>query len=97
MTDITNTDLAAALLDQKVAGLMGNRRYAYVAVYQDAGWRLGLAVENEAGYNPIEGKEFATQKEAEFFADSMNEHLGLSRDEAVHIQVTTMRGSRRIN
>jgi hypothetical protein len=96
MTDITNIDLSAALLDQKVAGEFSGKRYAFVAVcgprYWD-GWMLGVAVEDEPGYSPIDGKTFEKYAEADLWANSLNEHIGLDREAALKIICSTMRRS----
>ena len=71
--DPTQRSLEAAILDQKVAGTYGDQPYAYVAVYTEGTkWGLGIAVENEQGYNPIGGMEFDTHEQAGRFADGMN-------------------------
>lgn len=92
MADITNRILEAALLDQKIAGAFHGKRYAHVAVACDGGWQLGVAVANEAGYHPIEGKTFDQQFQATAWADGLNEHIGLSKEEAARIIVSTMGG-----
>lgn len=92
MPDITNTHLEAAFIDQNVAGWFPNQRYAFIAVHKEGGgWQLGVAVEDEPGYNPIAGKTFTTHREADEWATALNEHIGLSADEALLIIVTTMR------
>jgi hypothetical protein len=93
MTDITNTNLEAAILDQKVAGAMHGKSYAFVAIVNN-GYKLGVAVANEPGYNPIEGKTFDSYGDAKYWANSLNEHIGLSTDEALDIIGSTMGGSR---
>jgi hypothetical protein len=92
VSDITNTHLEAAILDQKVAGVFPRQRYAFVAVTADDGYRLGVAVANENGYSPIDGKRFDNWDDAKRWAISLNEHIGLSRDEAASIIISTMRG-----
>lgn len=92
MTDITNTNLEAAFLDQKVAGLFRDKSYAFIAVCGDD-WSLGIAVEGERGYNPIDGKSFPTQAEAREWADGLNEHIGLTSDRVGDIITSTLRGS----
>jgi hypothetical protein len=89
MTDITSTHLEAALLDQIVACTFRGKRYAFVAVVDPQGGRLGVAVEKEAGYNPT-GKTFDSFKEAEAWADGLNKHIGLKREEAVMIVASSM-------
>lgn len=92
MTDITTTKLAAAVIDQKVAGAFRGKTYAFVAVMDRVGaWQLGVAVEDEPGYNPIEGKAFDTREEATLWANGLNDHIGLSNEDAARIITTTMR------
>jgi hypothetical protein len=92
MTDITNTNLEAAIIDQTVAGAFPDTTYAFVAVYEDAAWRLGVAIANERGYNPVGGKTFEREAEAREWADGLNEHIGLSADRAALIVISTMGG-----
>jgi len=100
MTDITNTNIVAAILDQKVAGFYAGKRYAYVSVIDGVegvhGWGIGVAVEDRQGYTPIEapGMPFKTEKAAKAFADGMNEHLRLSPRDVVEIVISTMRSER---
>lgn len=89
--DITNSNLEAAIIDQKVAGEFQGKRYAFAAVVAQGGWQLGVAVENEPGYAPIDGKSFAQQAEAKQWADGLNRHIGLSDEDAMNIIITTMR------
>jgi len=93
MTDITTFNLDAAIIDQKVAGLFQGKVYAFVAT-ANKGYGLGVAVANESGYNPIQGKTFKTYGEAKTWADGLNTHIGLSKDEALDIIGSTMRGTR---
>jgi hypothetical protein len=90
---ITNTHLEAAIIDQKVAGEFAGKRYAFTAVIED-GYMLGVAVANEPGYNPINGKTFDTYDEAKVWANGLNQHIGLKYSEAMDIIISTMRGSR---
>ena len=92
MTDITTLNLDAALLDQKVAGQFGRKPYAYVSVVAVGGWALGVAVANERGYSPIAGKTFKTMDEADAWADGLNEHIGLTREDRIRIVISTMGG-----
>jgi hypothetical protein len=94
MTDITNSHLEAAIIDQKVAGAFAGKRYAFAAVIQKDGWQLGVAVENEPGYSPVDGKTFTLQAEAKQWAEGLNKHIGLSDEDALSIIITTMRGPR---
>lgn len=94
--DPTNKSLAAALLDQKVAGMMGDQSYAYVAVVGGSKqFTIGIAVEGQDGYNPIEGGlfEFDYYDEASTFCDGMNKHIGLDPRRSMEIITSTMRGS----
>ncbi|HVG51620.1 MAG TPA: hypothetical protein VM867_08310 [Xanthobacteraceae bacterium] len=91
MTDITNTNLEAALLDQKVAGAF-EMPYAFVAVINKDGWQLGVAVANECGYHPIDGKTFADELAAREWADGLNRHIGLTADDAMCVVISTMCG-----
>jgi hypothetical protein len=90
MADITNTHLEAAILDQKVAGAFHGKTYAFVAVINTSRYMLGVAVKDEAGYSPIDGKTFPTYDEAKQWADGLNEHIGLSKDEMLDIVSSTM-------
>lgn len=92
MADITDNNLALAILDQKVAGAFNGKAYAYHAVINDNGWTLGIAVKDERGYNPIDGLSYETESEAKTVANGMNGHIGLSRDQATDIVISTMRG-----
>jgi len=95
MTDFTTTNLEAALLDQKVAGLFAGKRYAFVSVLDDGGkWALGIAVLDEAGYDPITGKTFATQAEAREWSEGLNKHIGLGPRDVLDIVASTMRPAR---
>lgn len=68
-----------------------NKKYAFTPVIIRDSWGLGIAVENEPGYNPLEGKFFDTRDEAQSFADDLNKYLKLSEREAMEIIITTMR------
>jgi hypothetical protein len=94
MTDITNTYLEAAFIDQNVAGAFHDKVYAFVAVVAAKDYQLGVAVANEPGYNPIAGKKFDRYDEAKQWANELNDHIGLSRDAALDIIGSTMGGSR---
>jgi len=93
MTDITATDLSAALLDQKVAGIFHGKSYAYAPVLDEYGWALGVAVEDEQGYHPITGKSFLTRDAAQSYADGLNAHIGLTLARAENIVISSMRRS----
>jgi len=88
--DFTSTNLEAALLDQVVAGTF-TKPYAFVAVAVKDGWALGVAVANEGGYSPTT-KKFDSEQEAREWAQGLNEHIGLSDDEAIRIVISTMGG-----
>lgn len=91
-TDITAHHLEAALIDQNAAGVFRGKRYAFVAVFEgNRDWRLGVAVENERGYSPVDGKSFTTSAEAHEWADGLNRHIGLSVEGALKIITTSMR------
>lgn len=72
-------------------------RRAYVAVVEEGGYRLGVAVEGENGYHPVRedsdvGGLFGTYDEADSIAKKMNEGLGLDPREVTKIVISTMRG-----
>lgn len=92
--DITTSHLEAAIIDQKVAGVFAGTTYAFVAVLGNGGWQLGVAVANEQGYSPIEGKTFQQRAEAKQWADSLNAHIGRSTDTVIDIICSTMGGRR---
>lgn len=97
--DPTTQSLEAALLDQKVAGTFMEKPYAYIAVLSGADadskmqWAIGIAVEDEQGYNEIRGEQFmfAQHAEARTFCDGMNRHIGLSVTRETEIICSTMR------
>jgi hypothetical protein len=91
MTDITDTHLEAAFLDQKVAGIFHDKAYAFVAIHDGT---LGVAVANERGYCPITGPSISSYDEAKTWAKSLNKHIGLSEDDAALIVISTMGGRR---
>jgi len=95
MTDITNMSLEAAIIDQKAAGEFSGKQYAFLAVIDQKleVWKLGVAVLDEPGYSPIDGKVFSGHVEADRWANSLNEHIGLSRDAALKIICSSMRRS----
>jgi hypothetical protein len=96
MSDITNRNFEAAIIDQHVAGAFAGQRYAFTPVLDRLGfWALGVAVQDESGYSPIVGKTFGSHPEAKAWADGLNEHIGLSQDEAIEIVCSSMRGKRR--
>ncbi len=90
--DPTQKSLEVALLDQKIAGIFGDKPYAYVAVIgNEKPWGFGIAVEDEPGYNPVTGMEFDTKTEVDAFVDGMNMHIGLDEDRAIQIVISSMR------
>jgi hypothetical protein len=95
MSDPTHNWLEAAILDQAIAGLFGNKAYAFVAVLRSGPkpWGVGVAVVEERGYHPIDTEifSFAKREEAEDFCDGMNRHIGLSRLGTVRIIASSMR------
>ena len=95
MTSITSQYLEAAIIDQMVAGTFNDKVYAFVAVPTPSiRWGLGVAVANEHGYAPIEGKRFDTYEEAKRWANELNAHIGRTNDEVLDIVGSTMFGSR---
>lgn len=90
MTDITTLNLDAAILDQKVAGEFQGKRYCFIATQHGDQYILGVAVQGERGYNPIRGKAFGTQAKAAEWANGLNEHLGLTAEQATDIVISTM-------
>jgi len=96
--DITRTHLAAALLDQKVAGTFRGKRYAYAVIpheNNEGWWQLAVTVQGELGYNPIDGIRFDTHTEAKQWADGLNAHLKLSPADAALIVASTFGNERR--
>lgn len=99
ISDPTNHNLSAALLDQKVAGLFHDQIYAYTVVTVEELpklWSLGIAVANEDGFNPILSSEFNWDDfdQASSFVEGMNLHIGLKERDAIEIVVSTMGGRR---
>lgn len=88
--DFTTTHLEAAILDQVVAGTF-TKPYCFVAVVAKSGWALGVAVANERGYNPT-AKTFDSELEAREWAQGLNEHIGLTDEQAMDIVISTMGG-----
>lgn len=102
--DPTNTDLALALLDQRIAGQFQGRRYAYVAVVLDDEvaktdldrkncFGLGVAEFDKRGFWPVPAKVFAagTFDDASDIAAGMNIHIGLSEMDSTEIVCSSMR------
>lgn len=95
MTDITTTNLDLAIIDQIVAGSFAGRTYAFTTAANDKGQHiLAVAVANELGYHPIDGKTTRNLIEAERWAEGLNEHIGLSEESALSIVISTMGGRR---
>lgn len=75
------------------------KRLAYTAVIDEKGQhRLGIATDGEAGYNKVRedsdaGGTFATREAANACADAYNEGLGLTKEEALEIVLSSMRGT----
>jgi hypothetical protein len=94
MNDPTHFCLEYALLDQKVAGIFGSKPYAYTPVLHEmrGKWGVGIAVEDEAGYRPVDGPgiEWDEWVEAEEFCKGMNAHIGLSEPRATDIIGSSM-------
>lgn len=81
----------------KKAGLetTKTKRRAYVAVTDECGYRLGIAVEGEKGYHPTKpdsdaGAPFGSYEAASAAADAYNESLGLTKAEAHAIVASSM-------
>ena len=71
------------------------QRRAYVVVLENDGWRLGIAVEGEAGYHKIrEGSDaggvIGSKDEAEAVAKAYNERLGISEKDAAAIMLSSV-------
>jgi hypothetical protein len=81
--------------------IMAGKLFAFVAVVgENYAWRLGLAVANEQGFNPVpefwahgDGEDMA---EFHDHADDLNEALGLNKEQALRIIASTMGGQRYI-
>jgi hypothetical protein len=54
-------------------------------------WQLGLVVQDEAGYNPIDGIDWHVKSDAQKWADDLNSYLGLSAEMVNSIITSTMR------
>ncbi|MCK1671086.1 hypothetical protein [Bradyrhizobium sp. 150] len=93
MSDFTTTHLEAAIIDQSAAGVFSGKAYAFVAVTCGNEWQLGVAVANEAGYNPIP-KTFKSQREAKEWAEGLNRHIGRNDESVIAIICSTMGGRR---
>lgn len=77
--------------------IMAGKVFAFVAVVgENYPWRLGCAVANERGYNPV--PEFwANGDDMDEFhahADELNEAMGLDKNAALNIIASTMGGRR---
>jgi hypothetical protein len=86
---ITSNNLEAALMDQIAAGAFHGKDYAFVKVYHDDSWKLGVAVKNEQGYHPF-NRLFEKEVEAKEWADGLNKHIGLSERRATEIVCSTL-------
>lgn len=93
--DPTNHRLEYALLDQKVAGAFHGKEYAYVAIMRAAGkpWGVGIAVEDESGFSPVNGPnlEWDNSAAADVFCVGMNRHIGLHPHRATEIIASSMK------
>lgn len=89
--DITDGNLEAAIMDQKVAGAFAGKRYAFLTYELAKGFGLGVAVHNEAGFYAIAGKEFPSREAADAWADGLNRHIGLTHTEQQEIILSSMR------
>lgn len=65
--------------------------YAAVAIVADGGYSIGYAEENVPGYSPTT-YNYATYREAVSAAAIMNERLGLSKQRAMDIVTSSMKG-----
>jgi hypothetical protein len=65
-------NIEMAVIDQVVAGQFSHQVYAFSAVHGEKGWQLVVAVANESGYNPVEGKIFEEESEARRWAAELN-------------------------
>lgn len=95
-SDPTHSSLAAAILDQKVAGIFRDKHYAYAPTSdeQTGKFRPGIAVANEDGYHPVDYSDFIfdTFEQCSEFCRGMNHHINLPDDYAVAIIASTMGG-----
>jgi hypothetical protein len=87
-------NIEMAVIDQVVAGQFSHQVYAFSAVHGEKGWQLVVAVANESGYNPVEGKIFEEESEARRWAAELNAHIGRDSDSVTAIIGSTMRGPR---
>lgn len=67
-------------------------RFAYTAVVGEGGFTLGIAIEEIQGFFPTNYHSVVTYKEAEDWANIINDRR-LSREDACLIVASTMRGS----
>lgn len=88
--DITSEHLDAAVIDQAVAGEFSGKRYAFIAARKQDAHILGVAVADEVGWSPVEGKQFGSRDAAQDWADRLNTHIGLTTNEAVKIITSSM-------
>lgn len=91
--DITEGNLEAAIVDQKVAGAFAGKRYAFLTYELAKGFALGVAVQGEAGFYAIAGKSFETREAADVWSDGLNRHIGLTHTEQQEIILSSMRRS----
>lgn len=75
--------------------MINGKRCAYTAIVDEGGYRLGIAVEGEAGYHQCKdgtdaGGTFKTHEAASAVADAFNKNMGLSDEEAFKIVTSTM-------
>lgn len=93
-----NEAARSAKREALATGEITRKRSAYTAVIEERGYCLGVAVEGEAGYHPVRedsdaGGTFETYELASACADAYNASLGLTKEEATRIVISTMRGS----
>lgn len=76
-------------------------RMAYVAIigglpdHPVAGSYLGIAVQGEHGYLPVRGGPWPDHTAAQAEADRRNQQLGLTKDQAIKIVLSSMARTRR--
>ena len=64
--------------------------YAYTAVVEESGYRVGRADKGIYGYTPM-GRKFDSYKAAKEMADQLNSEIGLTKRDALIIVMSSMR------